>query len=126
MMEAAHLWDGGDASEFCRLHRPRLRRVLAQGKVGSALVIQPVNSTPIISDLAKFSIHGIPGTVARSGFTEPAAGICSQLRLGTDAMFAIPPGAALDVGSDLLFDYVPGRKSACRLRRATEVEGTAS
>ncbi len=50
----------------------------------------------------------------------------SQLRLGTDAMFAIPPGAALDVGSDLLFDYVPGGRSAGRLRRATEVEGTAS
>ena len=46
------------------------RTLLAEAQVGSRLVVQLVNTKPIMRNRVKFNIHGTRGSAGRYGYTE--------------------------------------------------------
>ena len=50
MVQAANLWECNDATGFRSLHRPRLRGVLVQSEMRSALVIIVHDATEVVAE----------------------------------------------------------------------------
>jgi len=101
MMQTADWRQADNAAQGGRLYRSRLRCILVQCQVATAVMVQLSNTIPIALIPGKFITVGILGTAARFGSTNPPRvwAACGPLWAGADALREILGDTAVDVRS---------------------------